>query len=81
MCQLFMDPDISHDYHVPSSPAAVLLVPFFLVLAGGGLEVTNSLMRALTSSFSSSFKSGNPSRSAGVSIFLVVARALYLSEI
>ncbi len=51
----------------------VVRTAFFVL--GGGLLVTHSLIRSLISCFSGSLSSGNPSTSAGVSIFLVVARA------
>lgn len=67
------------DWAPPEAPPLLPEAPpplFLLEGLVGGLEVTNSLIKDLISSFSSSFKSGKPSRSAAVSIFLVVARAL-----
>ena len=63
--------------------------PVLLVLAAGlvgDLVTSNSAMSFLISSFSSSFSSGKPSKSAGVSIFLAVLalynlRGLWLCEI
>ena len=65
---------------VPLPPAAPAPPPPFFFLAAdeglvGDLSVTNSLISCLISPFSGSFRSGNPSRSAGDSIFLVVALA------
>ena len=52
---------------------------FFPPVFAGDLLVMNSLMRSLTCCFSASSNSGNPSKSAGVSTFLVVALALCVS--
>ena len=65
---------------VPLPPAAPAPPPPFFFLAAdeglaGDLSVTNSLISCLISPFSGSFRSGNPSRSAGDSIFFVVALA------
>ena len=49
---------------------------FFPPVFAGDLLEMNSLMRSLTCCFSVSSNSGNPSKSAGVSTFLVVALAL-----
>lgn len=66
----------------PLPPMAPVL-DFFLAAdegLAGDLSVTNSLTSCLISSFSGSFRSGNPSRSAGDSIFFVVALARCESE-